>query len=235
MIHTPATVLLGSGFFHRSHDLRSPWATDTLDFWYYWHSRVQHCYCCRYSLSYHWVIAADKQWGSSCCHTLTHVHMQHLTWKERKLCGTGSLAAADGLRYSRSAETAVCPSGATSGTAEKVHKWSENLANHKSSHCPSVTPRSRVFFYFYLFFITRRIHDLTPWTPAHSGVTHAHTCQCIDLSISLHLVCGNEEVGATEMISLKIPMSSGRVPGFSVTRFMVKSSKNSAKTLRTLL
>lgn len=152
MIHTPATVLLGSGFFHRSHDLRSPWATDTLDFWYYWHSRVQHCYCCRYSLSYHWVIAADKQWGSSCCHTLTHVHMQHLTWKERKLCGTGSLAAADGLRYSRSAETAVCPSGATSGTAEKVHKWSENLANHKSSHCPSVTPRSRVFFFFLFIF-----------------------------------------------------------------------------------
>lgn len=96
-------------------------------------------------------------------------------------------------------------------------------------------PPFTCFFFFNLFFITRRIHDLTPWTPAHSGVTHAHTCQCIDLSISLHLVCGNEEVGATEMISLKIPMSSGRVPGFSVTRFMVKSSKNSAKTLRTLL
>lgn len=36
-----------------------------------------------------------------CRHTLTYVRTWAVTWKERKLCGTGSLAAADGLLYSQ--------------------------------------------------------------------------------------------------------------------------------------
>lgn len=36
------------------------------------------------------------------------------------------------------------------------------------------------------------------------------------------------------MIGLKILLSSGRVLGISVHRFMAKSSKNRVKTLRTL-
>lgn len=101
------------------------------------------------------------------------------------------------------------------------------LANHKSSHCPA-SPA------FTCFYHTENSWLYSPHASTQSSArTQTHTCHRIGSSISLHLECGNEEEGAAEMIGLKIILSSGRVPGISVHRFMAKSSKNSIKTLRT--
>lgn len=96
------------------------------------------------------------------------------------------------------------------------------LANHKSPHCSSCL---HVFLSHSEFTTLLNTHQHT----AECKYTHTntHTCHSTELSIHLHLECGNEEVGATEMMSLKILRSNGGVPGISVSRFMAKSSKNS--------
>lgn len=78
------------------------------------------------------------------------------------------------------------------------------LANHNP---PNVFPPA------FTCLAHSEIHDFTPCTPTRSQVhadTHTHTCHSVDLSISSSLVCGNKAVGATEMMRLKILLSSTR-------------------------
>lgn len=156
---------------------------------------------------------------SSCCDTLTHVHTRD---REETVWQWISSSCRWCPPFKKNAEAAACPSAAASGSAEKVHKWLQSL-----NLPPFVPPHLHVFLNL-LALLTARQHTV------RQTHTNTHTCHSIDcLSVCIWNV-GMKRWGATEMISLKILRSSGRVPGISVSRFVAKSSKNSVKTPRTL-
>lgn len=173
---------------------------------------------------YFWVTAVDKHWGtapSAAAATPLLMFTRGTSHeKERKLCGNGSLAAAHGPRHSK-------------------ERWGCCLSICRSvwhgRESPQVAPIAKSPLFCSPTPPRVSIAQWICWLYSQAELTHTHTHLSQHwLSISLHLECENEEVGATEMISLKIHQRSGRVPGISASRFAAKSSKNSAKTWRAL-
>lgn len=163
---------------------------------------------------------------SSCYDTLTHVHTRDVTWKERKLRSTGSPAAARGLIH-RTLRLLSVHLLRCLAKQRKVHRWLQNCTI-------SNLILNLLFALTLLLYLTHTLmcllsHTVNQWLHSWFTSTYSHTCR-----IDLHLVCGNEEVGVTQMISLKILWSGGTVPGISVSTLVAKSSNNSVKTLRTI-
>lgn len=126
------TVLSGSG----SLDLRSPVATDTLE-------GLLIAWRCS-PPPYRWVTAVDKHGGhsalSSCRHTLTHVHTPGLTWKREETVRHQIFSSC--WRSPLFTERwgcclSICRSVWHRREGPQV---AATLANHKSSHCPSLIP-----------------------------------------------------------------------------------------------